>query len=663
MFLNHQFWNYCSLKQRKQFLTPLGLWFSTHRKVHRKMVGADIKSAADRARIKTQQSNQRKFTNGNNELLFNFFMELRALFFAKEEQNSKNMSFNLSKAAIQIKEETQKINTLNELGKVKFVGPVIVKFVKEALWDQSENENLSQAVKEDENKEDENKWVGQSTKLKDKGAKQRKKAVQQVSSKEAGNSVSKEYIPQYGSANYAFLVVMFQQLMEQGRQEFGKEELMRLAEDSGLATRSMYGDCNKNNRYDGWSCLRGMLQKDPPLIEIWSNPLKCQLTEAGLELAGRLYESVVQQGKITVTNNQPKSSKEGREINQLETQYRSKSKKRRRTNLEENQQADDSIELSQPQLNLEQQTFHNALQEVDNDGILAEQQPWKMKAMSEKAIVRLPPLEPNQLFSSVYSIVLIIDQREQFSQGRKNRIQCLEQHLQRLINQGIDAEIRTLPVGDALWIARNKFNGQEYVLDYIVERKNVDDLHSSIKDKRYETQKFALRRCGLPNCFYLVEGDPDLIDGSLAVKTASVSTEVLDGFTVLRTSDIASTFRTYANLTVAIQNLYNAINIGDVSQQDKEGLMSFEEFSENVSGNKKMTIKENWGLMLTAVPGVGEQAAEAIVALYPTPLQFYKAFRGQACELEIIKIIGAIKGGQKAIGDNVARCVYNAFLA
>jgi ERCC4-type nuclease len=50
-----------------------------------------------------------------------------------------------------------------------------------------------------------------------------------------------------------------------------------------------------------------------------------------------------------------------------------------------------------------------------------------------------------------------------------------------------------LPVGDGIWIARHKKNLTEYVLDFIVERKNVADLGSSIRDNRYKDQKTRLQ--------------------------------------------------------------------------------------------------------------------------------------------------------------------------
>lgn len=52
--------------------------------------------------------------------------------------------------------------------------------------------------------------------------------------------------------------------------------------------------------------------------------------------------------------------------------------------------------------------------------------------------------------------------------------------------------MRRLPVGDGIWIARHQQLGREYVLDFIVERKNVDDLRSSIRDNRYREQKVRI---------------------------------------------------------------------------------------------------------------------------------------------------------------------------
>lgn len=50
-------------------------------------------------------------------------------------------------------------------------------------------------------------------------------------------------------------------------------------------------------------------------------------------------------------------------------------------------------------------------------------------------------------------------------------------------------EVRHLTVGDFIWVCRDRVTGQELVLPYIVERKRMDDLASSIQDGRFREQK------------------------------------------------------------------------------------------------------------------------------------------------------------------------------
>lgn len=79
--------------------------------------------------------------------------------------------------------------------------------------------------------------------------------------------------------------------------------------------------------------------------------------------------------------------------------------------------------------------------------------------------------------------------------------------IQGLNEKGIDYEVRRLSVGDFLWICKDIDTnlGNELVLPYIVERKRMDDLASSIKDGRFHEQKFRLNASGLANIIYLIE--------------------------------------------------------------------------------------------------------------------------------------------------------------
>lgn len=57
--------------------------------------------------------------------------------------------------------------------------------------------------------------------------------------------------------------------------------------------------------------------------------------------------------------------------------------------------------------------------------------------------------------------------------------------------------------------------GETYVLDYLLERKGVDDLASSIKDGRYGKQKAKMRSTGLRHLLYVLEGEPATLPSRL----------------------------------------------------------------------------------------------------------------------------------------------------
>ena len=66
---------------------------------------------------------------------------------------------------------------------------------------------------------------------------------------------------------------------------------------------------------------------------------------------------------------------------------------------------------------------------------------------------------------------------------------------------GVQVEIRSLELGDVLWIAKYP-DGRELVLGYVVERKTLKDLASSIVDGRYKEQKYRLSNGGFENVIH-----------------------------------------------------------------------------------------------------------------------------------------------------------------
>lgn len=180
-----------------------------------------------------------------------------------------------------------------------------------------------------------------------------------------------------------------------------------------------------------------------------------------------------------------------------------------------------------------------------------------------------------------------------------------------------------MPVGDAIWIARNKVIGTEYVLDFIVERKNVEDLQSSIRDNRYRDQKLRILRCGLKKMMYVVEGDPNSCTAADSIKTACFTTEILEGFDVLRTSGLGETLRKYGCLTQAINQYYKCM---DNKRSNTRLCPRFNEFIRKCEDLDKMTVSDVFATQLMQVPQVTEEVAIAVLDMYPTLSSLARAY-------------------------------------
>ncbi|KAL8028622.1 hypothetical protein ABFX02_14G173300 [Erythranthe guttata] len=243
----------------------------------------------------------------------------------------------------------------------------------------------------------------------------------------------------------------------------------------------------------------------------------------------------------------------------------------------------------------------------------------------------MPPLAFGEKFGDLYEVILILDNREQFAtKGSRSR-----KIIENICSQfKIQIEIRRLPVGDGIWIARHKYMGSEYVLDFIVERKNIDDLRHSIRDNRYRDQKMRLVRCGLKKMIYLVEGDPNSSEAAESIKTACFTTEILEGFDVQRTSGLADTLKKYGYLTQSINQYYRSL---DPEEKCAAVCPPFDEFIKMCQELDKMTVRDVFAIQLMQVPQVTEDTALAVLDMYPTLLSLARAYSrldGDVCAQE-----------------------------
>ena len=88
------------------------------------------------------------------------------------------------------------------------------------------------------------------------------------------------------------------------------------------------------------------------------------------------------------------------------------------------------------------------------------------------------------------TIKLIVDNREHF-RNNSTEASSSQRLCDIMIKEGFEALSRTLSVGDFLWIATSKnsnnlaYSDNEFVANFIIERKKIRDLFESILDGRY----------------------------------------------------------------------------------------------------------------------------------------------------------------------------------
>ncbi|KAL5708235.1 Crossover junction endonuclease mus81 [Ranunculus cassubicifolius] len=422
----------------------------------------------------------------------------------------------------------------------------------------------------------------------------------------------RQYVPQKNSVPYALLITLYWGTSN-GSDFMRKQELIDTAEASGLSRVPIApvagkgkigqfgfgGSCKE--MYSGWTSMKTLIAKG--LVVKSSCPAKYMLTKEGCEAAREcLSRSGLADYVGDLDTPEPFESKDIQgESNSAPC--RPISGKRMRSD----------------ELRSQEKSFDVPVEFLEKDNEVHD------AAHSKELILKALPLRLGEKFGEVYDVILVLDDREKFVNSRKGDkprklVDCIRTEFK------IQIEIRRLPVGDAIWIARHKQLEDEYVLDFIVERKEIDDLCTSIRDNRYRDQKLRLLRCGLQKLIYVVEGDPNASEAAESIKTACFTTEILEGFDVQRTSGLSDTLRKYGHLTLAITRHYTQLGSTEKAQNPIRTCPSFDDFLEKCEDLEKMTVSDVFAIQLMQVPQVTEEIALAVVSLYPTVISLAQAY-------------------------------------
>ncbi|KAL6616686.1 hypothetical protein ACP70R_038956 [Stipagrostis hirtigluma subsp. patula] len=497
------------------------------------------------------------------------------------------------------------------------------------------------------------------------------------------------YLPKKNSAAYAILITLYR-AKTNGKEFMLKQELIDAAEASGLSRDAIGPNKSKAKQsygkdwYTGWSCMKTLLSKE--LVHKWSNPAKYKLTEEG-ESTARDFLSRLglgDSGPSMINSVNPSAAS-----HDLQHPYMSpvaEKMSRPFTSIRRSSTSVDSPGFVFGSSPIKEQSNYNGQLQTTNhsdEGIILcdsdSEEPYKkcsplkvkrptticgppdhsvpISALSSQetfdlqsfsamgaaefnmldkgtaymgnSLLAMPPRQSNEKFLEAYEVVLILDDREKFGARSRKVAHNIHSQFHVPVECSVDGlnlvmQVKHLPVGDGIWIARHRKNLSEYVLDLVVERKNVSDLASSIEDNRYKDQKLRMKRCGLRKLIYLVEGDPNGSDSSQKIKTACFTTEILDGFDVQRTSGYADTERRYGHLTYSIIEYYNT-NFSHVASTSRI-CPTYDEFFGRCRDLEKTTVSQIFALQLMQVPQVTEEAALAVIELYPTLLSLARAY-------------------------------------
>ncbi|KAI8965933.1 hypothetical protein F5Y11DRAFT_343925 [Daldinia sp. FL1419] len=423
---------------------------------------------------------------------------------------------------------------------------------------------------------------------------------------------TKPYVPTYKSGPYA--IIMGLATLEEGnRNGMTKQQLIDVAQP--FCDASFTVPSGASRYHTAWSSMKTLVEKD--LVYERGRPTrKFHLTEEGWEVARRMQQ--------TVNPDQPRPA-----IPRIEPDAQAAEP----APLPRLSNRSPSLEIQDPPKN-----------ESSHSDVVANGDPSGSSA--------LPNFRPIRLAPGSFEVHLVLDTREIRALTDRDYMQ------NELVKKGVNPIMRALELGDVLWVAkchdanflsRLGAEGDEVVLDYIVERKRLDDLISSIKDGRFHEQKFRLNRSGIKNICYIIEEislDSEVLERrSEMMQSAICSTQVVNNFFVKKTQKMDDTIRYLTRMTMLLKKQYEGKPLFVIPTEvltaknylplvehlrQKEPTMghhiTYPAFASLASKSDMMTLRDVYLKMLMCTRQVTGEKALEIQKRWKTPHEFIKAF-------------------------------------
>ncbi|KAL4980719.1 hypothetical protein BDW66DRAFT_147144 [Aspergillus desertorum] len=442
----------------------------------------------------------------------------------------------------------------------------------------------------------------------------------------------KPYAPALRSGPYA-LILALSSLEENSNQSMTKAELIEKAQP--YCDSSFTAPTDPTKFFTAWNSMKTLLTKE--LVYTQGHPLKkYSLTEEGWEVAKAIRKTAQKSDQNTL----PFAVESDAPGNNHRTAHRE--------NFASHNDSESQLKEGLRAYSSRRPTL-DSLEDTTDD----------------------PRITPIPIPPGSFTVQLILDTREVRTSKDRDYIS------NELIRKGITPEVRALEVGDTMWVAKfhdptflGKYGeeGDEIMLDWIVERKRLDDLIGSIKDGRFHEQKFRLRRSGIKNVIYLIEEFAVTHPESNAaaahkyhemVASAIAQTQVVNGYFVKRTKNLDDTIRYLVRMTFLLRNMYSASPpssshtpatpthslsllptrylsfstsylsaLNTLRNQNPHITygVTFPTFCAIASKSEAMTLRDIFLKMLMCTKGISGDKALEIQRVWPTPQAFIRAF-------------------------------------
>jgi ERCC4-type nuclease len=225
----------------------------------------------------------------------------------------------------------------------------------------------------------------------------------------------------------------------------------------------------------------------------------------------------------------------------------------------------------------------------------------------------------NNLSDNIY---LIVDLREKGAGNENFKVEILNK-----LQHPIPIEEKNLSLGDFTWIYKDQLDGEEYMLDFIIERKTLNDLSASIMDGRYNEQKYRLKNSPYKNIYYLFEGTElnthtNSNISKDAINTAINNTINIHDINFYRTLSTKDTVNKLIELDSNIRKNFSFL-------KDNNGKkITYKKYIEIFAKTKNSTVEEIFLRQLRCFEHCGKKCVEILNNCFQTPLSFYQLIQG-----------------------------------